>query len=417
MEILNDKSNERSVLVALEESPEATSFCDLCSSIFRLSRANSVDECLDIMRKRSADLSAVIIGLDIAMANDFAFLHEVSSEMIFNTIPVLVAATSDPSDEEARCIDEGAVDFLVKPCHPKLIKQRVENAIHLKSSSTFFEIASILRELPSTIFLKDAEGRYVFSTHYQHHLITDGDPNWTIRGKTDLDIRKDRENALRAMEADREIIRTGKGTSYIIEENADGIQDFLELIKRPVFDDDGKVIGIIALINNVTETELLRRELEKRSQTDELTGLENRRAFDETLHDIVHEDCFPIGVISIDCDHLKIINDTLGHLVGDEYIRIAATAFMAALPEGAKAFRVGGDEFIALLPNTDFEEADKIARAVQRNAEMFRVEDRNVSISCGAASIKDLNDSLLEAVARADRNMYSDKAARKQGRA
>ena len=49
-----------------------------------------------------------------------------------------------------------------------------------------------------------------------HHLNTENDPEWTIRGKTDLDVRKDKENARRALESDLEVIRTGNGSSYII---------------------------------------------------------------------------------------------------------------------------------------------------------------------------------------------------------
>ena len=130
----------------------------------------------------------------------------------------------------------------------------------------------------------------------------------------------------------------------------------------------------------------------------------------------MYEDAFPIGVISIDCDGLKRINDTLGHQAGDEYIRIAASVFKAALPRDLKAYRVGGDEFIALLPNTTQEEAETIAHKVQRNAELFTLGGSSVSVSCGASTIETLNDNMLEALARADRNMYNDKAARKQAR-
>ena len=67
------------------------------------------------------------------------------------------------------------------------------------------------------------------------------------------------------MEIAKEMLRTGKGTNYIIEEKADGVTDYLELIKRPVRDKDGKITGIIALINNVTEQQLLRMSLEEKA--------------------------------------------------------------------------------------------------------------------------------------------------------
>lgn len=144
----------------------------------------------------------------------------------------------------------------------KSIVARAEEALTLE------QVERMLKELPSCIFLKDKEGRYVFSTQYWDHLDTQGDPNWTIRGKTDLDIRKDKENAKKAMEADKHILETGEGADYIIEEDHDGEKEFLQLIKRPVYDEDGNIDGIISLINNVTEYQLLKIELEKQLKTD-----------------------------------------------------------------------------------------------------------------------------------------------------
>ena len=209
---------------------------------------------------------------------------------------------------------------------------------------------------------------------------------------------------------------TGKGTSYVIEINTDGIQEFMELIKRPVFDEDGKVIGIIALINDVTEAELLKRELEKRTRTDELTGLHNHRAFDEIVREIPRRDDFPIGIISADCDALKEVNDRFGHLVGDEYIRMAATVFMSALPDEALSFRTGGDEFVALLPRTTKSQAEQLVRFMQRQSEMFKLREHEISISFGTAVINGPNENPLDGIAHADRNMYENKAARKQTR-
>ena len=413
MEILHDKSDKRTVLLTLDDYAESSNLYQYLIEDYDVVRAYDPDECLSIMRERVADLSVVIIDIEMAEANDFAFLRTSSKETLFDTIPIIVAARRPLADEDMRCIREGAVDVMSQPYLHELTITRIENAIRLKRSTTFYEIETMLRELPSNIFLKDAEGRYVFATHYWHHLDTNDDPNWTIRGKTDLEIRKDRENALKAMEADREIIRSGKGTSYIIEINTDGIQEFMELIKRPVFDADGNVTGIIALINDVTEAELLKRELERRARTDELTGLLNRRAFDEATRMIPHNGDFPIAIISADCDELKKVNDTYGHVVGDEYIRMAATAFRTALPDDVKAYRTGGDEFIAFLPHTTEEEAERIVEKMQRQSQLFMMKERDISISFGTAIITGPDDSVLAAISHADRNMYISKAARK----
>ena len=413
MEILHDNSDKRTVLLTLDDFAESSNLYRYLIDDYDVVRAYNSEECLAIMHERVADLSVVIIDIDMAEANDFEFFRKASTATLFDTIPIIVAARRPLTDDDMRCIREGAIDIMSQPYLRELTITRIENAIRLKGSTTFYEIEAMLRELPSNIFLKDAEGRYVFATHYWHHLETGDDPNWTIRGKTDLEIRKDRENAIKAMEADAEIIRSGKGTSYTIEINADGIQEFMELIKRPVFDADGNVTGIIALINDVTETELLKRELERRARTDELTGLQNHRAFDEAVRMIPQSEDFPIAIISADCDELKHVNDTYGHLVGDEYIRMAATAFRSALPDDITAYRTGGDEFIAFLPHTTEEEAQEIVTRMQRQSELFKMQKRDISISFGTAVINDPEESVLAAVSHADRNMYISKAARK----
>lgn len=127
-------------------------------------------------------------------------------------------------------IERGLYDIISTDCPRQLIIRRIRNSIRASDAITFTEIEKMLKALPACIFLKDIDGKYVFSTQYWHHLNHGDDPNWTIRGKTDLEIRKDRQNALKAMEADQKILETGMGISYIIEENDDGIREFLELI-------------------------------------------------------------------------------------------------------------------------------------------------------------------------------------------
>ncbi len=415
MEILHE-NEKRTILVTLDNHERGDMFCAVLAESYDVVRVDNTDDCLKMMHERAADLSVVIVDIDMAEANDFAFLRAASKESLFDTIPILIASRRLVTEEDMRCLEEGALDFMLRPHFTELMKRRVENAIRIKRSTTFYEIESMLRELPSNIFLKDAEGRYVFATHYWHHLETGDDPNWTIRGKTDLDIRKDRENAIKAMEADREIVRSGKGTSYVIEINTDGQQEFMELIKRPVFDDEGNVQGIIALINDVTETELLKRELEKRARTDELTGLRNHRAFGEFVHEMPRRDDFPIAIISADCDELKQVNDTYGHLVGDEYIRMAATVFKSAMPDTAHMFRVGGDEFVAFLPNTTKEEANELVKVMERQCNLFWVRERHVSISFGTSVVESAQSSAYDAIAGADRAMYASKNAAKAAR-
>lgn len=126
----------------------------------------------------------------------------------------------------------------------------------LSDKIDFESFVKIIDTIPSNIFFKDTELKYRFSSHHWSQL---NDEN--IIGKTDLDIRRDKENAYTAMETDRNIIRSGVGCKYVIKSDLDGVVSYLELIKEPVFSDDGKVIGIVGLVNDVTEKYVLEHEV------------------------------------------------------------------------------------------------------------------------------------------------------------
>lgn len=81
------------------------------------------------------------------------------------------------------------------------------------SETNLAAFEKIIKALPSCVYYKDTEGKYVFATHHWAHIEHPDDPNWSIKGKTDLDIRKNKENALLAMEQDRHILETGEGVS------------------------------------------------------------------------------------------------------------------------------------------------------------------------------------------------------------
>lgn len=121
------------------------------------------------------------------------------------------------------------------------------------SYETFVDIIS---NIPSCIFFKDTELKYLFSSHCWAQLISDD-----IIGKTDLEIRKDKENAQKAMEADQVIIDSKQGCHYVIESVIDGDVSHLELIKEPVIDREGNVIGIVGLINDVTEKTIMEKKI------------------------------------------------------------------------------------------------------------------------------------------------------------
>lgn len=153
--------------------------------------------------------------------------------------------------------------------------------------------------------------------------------------------------------------------------------------------------------------------LHDESHTDALTGLPNRRAFDEAIAGLVHSRRHAdrsFALLMLDLDRFKDYNDTYGHLVGDEVLRQTAQLLRSALRPGDVPARYGGEEFAVLLPDT---EAPEAARVAERIVQYFRVGSwpgRTVTVSIGtaAAGPAEATDDL---VGRADTALYAAKAA------
>ena len=153
------------------------------------------------------------------------------------------------------------------------------------------------------------------------------------------------------------------------------------------------------------------------SMTDPLTGLLNRRGFDEQLQSriVAHRrDGGPFSVLVLDVDHFKQINDNYGHLIGDRMLVAVAQALRESLRQEDAVARFGGDEFAILLPHTTLEEGIVVAHKVNTKVAAAAIEERGfifaVTVSSGLAMYAGAEDvkSLLE---RADAALYAAKEA------
>ena len=414
MENIKVSAVKRAVLFVYEHGSAPSELIDVLEERYDVIAIDKQNRDFSLVRSYAGTFAAAIINAAAAAAGDFAIFDWIKHDSIIESVPMMIYCKDESVLPLAyKCLDRGAVDIIMPPIYGRLLHHRIENAARIKVSASFGEIENMLKELPSNIYLKDSNGRYIFATHYWHHLDHSNDPDWTIRGKTDLEIRKDRENALKAMENDLEIIRTGKGSRYVIEEKADGVSDFLEIIKRPVRDENGRIKGIIALINNITEQHLLRLSLEEKALRDELTDTFNRHYFDKYISCIQNVQK-PVSIISADLNDLKIINDTYGHFVGDEYIRMSAMLFKTTIPEEALVFRMGGDEFTMILPGADRSAAEGYIGKLYDEQEKYRIMDRSLSIAYGCSCIeRDGVCSVKDYFEAADSEMYKAKKAHK----
>lgn len=173
----------------------------------------------------------------------------------------------------------------------------------------------------------------------------------------------------------------------------------------------GSIVASFQNINDILETERKRVQLEKRANTDELTGLYNRNAYEEAMQQyrtISPAESF--AVIAMDVNGLKVINDTLGHEAGDELIRGAAECMKKCFSGQGRIYRTGGDEFFALVKSDD--------TAVEKMLDEFEDALENwsgkivkeVSVSYGCATKHEFpNMTPTELAKAADARMYKFK--------
>ena len=174
--------------------------------------------------------------------------------------------------------------------------------------------------------------------------------------------------------------------------------------------------GIILLYAYILmgRIERSRAQLEERSRLDTLTGLMNRRGLLEITDRLfaeLHQHSGRLVVMFADLDKFKLINDTFGHAAGDDVLKRFARILSDTLRREDVAARMGGDEFVIILADTDVEQAEVIAQRVQRHvAECGREHRLEFSVTFGLGEAPAHGDTLSGVLARVDRALYHAKA-------
>lgn len=264
----------------------------------------------------------------------------------------------------------------------------------------------IVRSLPITLFFKDTQARYVYTSDLCA-LINSG-PEDTIIGKKDYEIQYDKTLGYRYYEEDLHILKTGEATHTIDEiDIGNGDTVYLEVFKKAIRNDDGEIIGICGICNDVTELEKLRLQYEQLSLHDPVTGAYNRNY--TIRYDFNNEERLPCSYIFCDCNHLKKINDLYGHDMGDQYIIKAFEVLREAAEEDSVIIRWGGDEFLMITPRCNKTVHEKMIEKIKRSQTKLAVIKPEMGLAVGGEIRETLDVPESEVSRQADHNMYKEK--------
>ena len=159
----------------------------------------------------------------------------------------------------------------------------------------------------------------------------------------------------------------------------------------------------------VNENKRLFEEIQRLAVTDSLTGLYNRHKLQDSLNTEVERAKRynrPLSIIMVDMDELKVINDTYGHAAGDEALKVVAKSIERSIRKVDLGTRLGGDEFIVLLPEADREEAASVAKRIRETIMEMEFESGKLSVSMGVVQWHEGFDTPKDFVQAVDEAMY-----------
>lgn len=211
----------------------------------------------------------------------------------------------------------------------------------------------------------------------------------------------------------------GERVSFETELPALGVERYLQTVYIPDVQADGAVAGIYTLSTDVTASKKVEMQLNQLARVDSLTGLPNRRGFEERLEEAVarsKRDDRPMALMFLDVDHFKQINDAHGHATGDAVLKEFATRLQRCVRITDSVARLAGDEFVIILEGlTRADDAELVARKIGAELQPSFVFE-NLTLSSITSSIGVVvftGDSVdpADVVARADEALYQAKRA------
>ena len=257
----------------------------------------------------------------------------------------------------------------------------------LKSLS-YEELLCFMRSAPASIFLKDTQCKYRFVSNLcglAHGGTTDG-----ILGRTDLEIQADPALGREYYEDDLHVLATGQGSQRVSRLSLPTGPVYLEIKKNPVVL-RGAVIGIIGVINDITQRVTQERELKELSFRDKLTGLYNRNYLETRIRRYVRSGDFPASLIMADCNYLKRVNDTLGHEYGDLMLQRVARCIQD------------------LCPKCSSDQAAELIARIRRRLAARSDGILTLDVAFGSYTAQDDSLTFDQVFHRADRAMYENK--------
>lgn len=312
---------------------------------------------------------------------------------------------------EARKPGDADIQLLIKTANVAAIALDRNRADHVIKESEKL-LSDILENVSAYIYLKDMQGRYLFANRLLRGLFNA--PTEEIVGYDDSKFY-DADTAATLLQSDLRVLQGGE-TLRSEETNLNPLTGETAVyltIKLPLRHEDGSIYALCGIATDISEQKDVEEYMRRMAQYDALTNLPNRALFTDRLQQAFsaakrgHEH---FALMYIDLDKFKPINDTFGHAVGDLLLYEAAQRMQGCVRQSDTVARIGGDEFVVLLPSLkQDQDAPEVAEKIRHSLNLpfeFSGHILNISSSIGVAIYPAHGDNEKELVKNADIAMY-----------
>lgn len=227
-------------------------------------------------------------------------------------------------------------------------------------------------------------------------------PWWVFSHKDEIEENKQKlnnmeNNILEKFNMEKRFVRPDKSEVWVNMRNA-------------VFEQNkGENQKHICMIEDITARKLAEKKILYLNYFDQLTGVHNRRYYETELKKINQKSKLPISLIMADVNGLKLINDAFGHFHGDQLLKTVSGVLKKVLNDEGFIARIGGDEFVLILPNTDNEETEKVVKKIQDSLSKRRKNNLIFSVSFGWCIKDSVSQSFKDVFRFAEDQMYKNK--------
>jgi diguanylate cyclase (GGDEF) domain len=390
---------------------------DLCEETgVRYLNAASVDEAAGILEREPVSL--IITAMDLAGGNTVEFIKAVN-ETDFNYLPIVVFTENDSLEDRRILYGLGVVDYITMPAGTEAIRQNIlsfrnEEPVDTRMLNLRYAVLEdnkldrmILAELfsryriPDVSYFESPDDLFLPDSRYDVYFV-EIELRETTGDKVISRIRRQYPHSVVIAVSGIDNVKT---VSRVLSTGAD---DFITKPFTPQL--------FLARLKTNIRSYLLLQDAARMAVTDSLTGLCNRHSVLERLSLEVEKASRYGSVFSllmIDIDHFKRLNDTWGHLFGDEVLARISGAIRSSIRAVDVAGRYGGEEFLVILPEIGLPGASLVAERIRTavGSLSFGKDGLVVTMSCGAVEYR--GDTVRELISRADSLLY---LAKERGR-